>query len=56
MERTEFFLRQAERFENLARECTDRDISAKVMAIAAEYRDMLNGKAPPADRKTHICP
>lgn len=45
MDRTEFFRRQAERFSKLAKDCTDENISAKLNAIAAEYREMLNGKA-----------
>ena len=44
MERTEFFRRQAERFSALAQECTDPNIRAKLLAIAIEYKEMLNGK------------
>ncbi len=46
MDRTEFFRRQAERFSALAKERVDPNISAKLLAIATEYREMLNSKAP----------
>jgi hypothetical protein len=45
MDRIEFFRRQADRFSKLAKECTDKAISAKLNAMAAEYGDMLDGKA-----------
>ena len=45
MERTEFYYRQADRFSKLAKECVDPKTSAKLLEIAAEYREMLNGKA-----------
>jgi len=44
MNRIEFFRRQADRFSTLARECADRNISDKLLKIASEYREMLNGK------------
>ena len=46
MDRVEFYYRQATRFLKLARECPDSETSAKLREIAAEYREMLNGKAP----------
>jgi hypothetical protein len=46
MDRTEFYYRQASRFSKLARECVDAETSAKLLEIATEYREMLNGKAP----------
>ena len=52
MERTEFYYRQADRFSKLARECVDAETSAKLLEIATEYREMLNGKAP-ADAEDH---
>ena len=45
MDRTEFFRRQADRFSRLAKECTDKAVSARLNAIAAEYQDMFDGKA-----------
>ena len=48
MDRTEFFRRPADRFSKLAKERADKAISAKLNGIAAEYRDMLNGKASDA--------
>ncbi len=52
MERAEFFRRQAERFSALAQECVDPNVSAKLLTIAREYREMLDGKASdgPEDR------
>jgi hypothetical protein len=44
MNRIDFFRRQADRFSILAGECTDRDIRNKLLKIAREYREMLNGK------------
>jgi hypothetical protein len=44
MKRIEFFRRQADRFSALAQECVDRDISGKLLKMASEYREMLNGK------------
>jgi hypothetical protein len=49
MDRTEFYYRQATRFSELARECVDAETSAKLLEIATEYREMLNGKAPVDD-------
>jgi hypothetical protein len=46
MDRIEFYHRQASRFSKLARECADAGTSAKLLEIATEYREMLNGKAP----------
>jgi len=46
VERTEFFRRQAERFSALAEECADPQVRAKLLDIASEYREMLNGKRP----------
>ena len=31
------------------RECMDAETSAKLLEIATEYREMLNGKAPADD-------
>jgi hypothetical protein len=44
MNRIDFFRRQADRFSALAQECVDRDISGKLLKMASEYREMLNGK------------
>ena len=46
MDRREFYHRQASRFSKLARECVDAETQRQLREIAAEYREMLNGKAP----------
>ena len=46
MNRNESYYRQADRFSKLARECMDAETNAKLLEIATEYREMLNGKAP----------
>ena len=54
MNRTEFYHRQASRFSKLAKECVDAETSAKLLEIATEYREMLNGKAPGDDENYRI--
>ena len=46
MDPTEFHCRQASRFSKLAREFVDAEASAKLLEIATECREMLNGRAP----------
>ena len=56
MNRIDFFRRQAERFSTLARECPDRKISDKLLKIASEYREMLNGKGSDEAQDRSITP
>jgi hypothetical protein len=56
MNRIDFFRRQAERFSTLAQECPDRKISDKLLKIASEYREMLNGKGSDDAQDRSITP
>ena len=39
-------IRNVDVADSLSRECMDAETNAKLLEIATEYREMLNGKAP----------